>query len=203
MHSLDAHSSEVGLKHGGGNGRWLRSLQQWRWNRHSKQPVLPMIMKEPVTYQITIPPKFDLVNQVCCGYSQEQEMLEGSEIPESPCNVGMLTERLADTWQVREHPSRQSVWASSKQNAWFLLLQQSCPYINIGMRMEVERASGKVEVPVLETSEAHVHSLAFPYLPGHWWNLFFFHPVSCVTLMKSWSQRLTSICFDGRTLIIT
>lgn len=102
-------------------------------------------------------------------------MLEGSEIPESLCNVGMLTkagptgltERLADSWQVRERPSRQSVWTSSKQNAWFLLLWQSCPYINIGMRMEVERASGKVEAPVLGTSEAHVHSLAFPYLLGH------------------------------------
>lgn len=33
--------------------------------------------------------------------------------------------------------------------------------------MEVERASGKVEAPVLGTSEAHVHSLAFPYLLGH------------------------------------
>lgn len=59
-----------------------------------------------------IPPKFDLVNQVCCGYPQEQEMLEGTNIPESSSNVGMLmkaeptglTKRLADSWQVRESP---------------------------------------------------------------------------------------------------
>lgn len=102
-------------------------------------------------------------------------MLEGSKIPESSSNVGMLmkaepmglTERVADSRQVRESPlGSQLVWASSKQNAWFWLLWQSCPsYINIGMRMEVERASGKVEAPVLGTSE--VFFLPFWFMSIH------------------------------------
>lgn len=203
-------TSKVHLKHGGGNRRWLRSLQQWRWNRHSKQPALPTIMKEPVTYQITILQSLTWWTKSVVVTHRSRKCLKVVKSLRACVTWGCsrkrdlrLTERLADSWQVRERPSRQSVWTSSKQNAWFLLLWQSCPYINIGMRMEVERASGKVEAPVLGTSEAHVHSLAFPYLLGHWWNLFFFHPVSCVTLMKSWSQRLTSICLDDKTLIIT